>query len=105
MRWGAHSAEFVRPVHSVVLLYGDEVVPVEVLGLASGRVTSGHRFHSPKPITLKDAKSYESKLRRARVVADFAKRRETDSCRGDCCRGGGRRGLPRTDRRGRCWMR
>jgi glycyl-tRNA synthetase beta chain len=76
MRWGAHSAEFVRPVHSVVLLYGDEVVPVEVLGLASGRVTSGHRFHSPKPITLKDAKSYESKLRRARVVADFAKRRE-----------------------------
>jgi glycyl-tRNA synthetase beta chain len=76
MRWGAHSAEFVRPVHSVVLLYGDEVVPVEVLGLASGRVTSGHRFHSPKPITLKDAKSYVSKLRRARVVVDFAKRRE-----------------------------
>jgi len=76
MRWGASSAEFVRPVHSVVLLYGDEVVPVEVLGLAAGRVTSGHRFHSPKPITLKDAKGYESRLRRAKVVVDFAKRRE-----------------------------
>jgi glycyl-tRNA synthetase beta chain len=76
MRWGARSAEFVRPVHSVVLLYGDEVVPVEVLGLASGRVTSGHRFHSPKPLTLKTAKGYESKLLRARVVVDFAKRRE-----------------------------
>jgi glycyl-tRNA synthetase beta chain len=76
MRWGAHSAEFVRPVHSVVLLYGDEVVPMEVLGLESGRVTSGHRFHSPKPITLKAAKGYETKLRRAKVVADFAKRRE-----------------------------
>ncbi|HEY0801290.1 MAG TPA: glycine--tRNA ligase subunit beta [Steroidobacteraceae bacterium] len=76
MRWGARSAEFVRPVHSVVLLYGDEVVPVEVLGLASGRVTSGHRFHSPKPITLKGAKGYESKLRRAKVIVDFAKRRE-----------------------------
>ncbi|MDP9010669.1 MAG: glycine--tRNA ligase subunit beta [Pseudomonadota bacterium] len=76
MRWGARSAEFVRPVHSVVLLYGDEVVPVEVLGLAAGRVTSGHRFHSPKPITLKTAKGYESKLRRAKVVVDFAKRRE-----------------------------
>jgi glycyl-tRNA synthetase beta chain len=76
MRWGAHSAEFVRPVHSVVLLYGDEVVPIEVLGLESGRVTSGHRFHSPKPITLKRAKGYEAKLRRAKVIADFAKRRE-----------------------------
>jgi len=76
MRWGAHSAEFVRPVHSVVLLYGDEVVPMEMLGLQSGRVTSGHRFHSPKPITLKGAKGYETKLRRAKVIADFAKRRE-----------------------------
>jgi glycyl-tRNA synthetase beta chain len=76
MRWGAHSAEFVRPVHSVVLLYGDEVVPVELLGLQSGRVTSGHRFHHPKPISLKSAKGYEAKLRRAKVIADFAKRRE-----------------------------
>jgi glycyl-tRNA synthetase beta chain len=76
MRWGAHSAEFVRPVHSVVLLYGDEVVPVQVLGLVAGRVTLGHRFHAPKPITLKGAKGYESKLLRGRVVVDFAKRRE-----------------------------
>jgi glycyl-tRNA synthetase beta chain len=76
MRWGAHSAEFVRPVHSVVLLFGDEIVPVEVLGLASGRATSGHRFHAPKPITLKNAKSYETQLLRAKVVADFGKRRE-----------------------------
>jgi glycyl-tRNA synthetase beta chain len=52
------------------------VVPVEVLGLASGRVTFGHRFHSPRPITLKSARGYESKLRRARVVASFSKRRE-----------------------------
>jgi glycyl-tRNA synthetase beta chain len=76
MRWGAHSAEFVRPVHSVVLLYGDEVVPIELLGLQSGRITSGHRFHHPKPISLKSAKGYEAKLRRAKVIADFAKRRE-----------------------------
>ena len=76
MRWGAHSAEFVRPVHSVVLLYGDEVVALELLGLHSGRITSGHRFHHPKPISLKSAKGYEAKLRRAKVIADFAKRRE-----------------------------
>lgn len=77
MRWGAHSAEFVRPVHSVVLLYGDEVVPIELLGLQSGRITAGHRFHSPKPISLKSAKGYEARLRRAKVIADFAIRRET----------------------------
>ncbi|MEO7206086.1 MAG: glycine--tRNA ligase subunit beta [Steroidobacteraceae bacterium] len=76
MRWGAHSAEFVRPVHSVVLLYGDEVVPLELLGLQSGRVTSGHRFHHPEPLSLKSAKGYEAKLRRVKVIADFSKRRE-----------------------------
>jgi glycyl-tRNA synthetase beta chain len=76
MRWGDHSAEFVRPVHSLVLLYGDEIVPIELLGLQSGRVTAGHRFHHPKPISLKGAKGYEAKLRRAQVIADFAKRRE-----------------------------
>src|SRR6202020_2026337 len=68
--------EFVRPVHSVVLLYGDEVVPIELLGLQSGRITSGHRFHHLKPISLKRAKGYEATLRRAKVIADFAKRRE-----------------------------
>jgi len=75
MRWGARSEEFVRPVHGVVLLYGDTVVPAEVLGLRAGRVTFGHRFHAPKPITLKSPKGYESRLRRAKVVADFAERR------------------------------
>jgi glycyl-tRNA synthetase beta chain len=76
MRWGARTEEFVRPVHGVVLLYGDTVVPAEVLGLRAGRVTFGHRFHAPKPITLKSPSGYESRLRRAKVVADFAKRRE-----------------------------
>ncbi len=76
MRWGARSAEFVRPVHSVVLLYGEEVVPVEVLGFASGRVTFGHRYHSPRPVALKSAKGYQGRLRRAKVIADFGERRE-----------------------------
>jgi glycyl-tRNA synthetase beta chain len=76
MRWGARTAEFVRPVHGVVLLYGETVIPAEVLGLETGRVTFGHRFHAPKPITLKSAAGYESRLRRAKVVADFGMRRE-----------------------------
>ena len=76
MRWGSRTAEFVRPVHTVVLLYGETVVPAEVLGLPTDRVTFGHRFHAPRPIALKSAKGYESRLRRAKVVADFAARRE-----------------------------
>jgi glycyl-tRNA synthetase beta chain len=76
MRWGARSAEFVRPVHAVVLLHGETVIPVEILGLASGRVTQGHRFHAPKPIALKSAKGYAGRLHKAKVVVDFAKRRE-----------------------------
>jgi glycyl-tRNA synthetase beta chain len=76
MRWGTRTAEFVRPVHSVVLLYGESVVPAVVLGLPTGRVTFGHRFHAPRPISLKSATGYESRLRRAKVVANFATRRE-----------------------------
>jgi glycyl-tRNA synthetase beta chain len=76
MRWGSRTAEFVRPVHGVVLLYGDAVVPARVLDLESGRITFGHRFHAPKPISLSSAKGYQGRLRRARVVADFAERRE-----------------------------
>lgn len=76
MHWGARTAEFVRPVHGVILLYGETVIPAEVLGLPTGRVTFGHRFHAPKPIVLKSAKDYESRLRRAKVVADFGARRE-----------------------------
>ena len=75
MRWGTRSAEFVRPVHGVVLLYGDVVVPAEVLGLRSGCVTRGHRFHAPKPITLHSARGYASRLRRAKVIVDFAARK------------------------------
>jgi glycyl-tRNA synthetase beta chain len=76
MRWGTRTAEFVRPVHSVVLLYGETVIPAQVLGLDAGRATFGHRFHAPKPIALKSPTGYESRLRRAKVVADFAARRE-----------------------------
>ncbi|GAC1665500.1 MAG: glycine--tRNA ligase subunit beta [Steroidobacteraceae bacterium] len=76
MRWGSRGGDCVRPVHGVVLLYGETVIPAEVLGLKTGRITFGHRFHAPKPITLKSAPGYESRMRRAKVVADFATRRE-----------------------------
>jgi glycyl-tRNA synthetase beta chain len=77
MRWGALSDEFVRPVRSVILLFGDDVIAASVLGLDTGRVTLGHRFHAPRPLIVKSPRSYESQLRRAMVIADFAKRRDS----------------------------
>ncbi len=77
MRWGAGTAQFVRPVHWVVLLHGEEVVPCELFGLQAGRVTRGHRFHAQKPIALRSPGGYLAALeRRGHVVADFGARRE-----------------------------
>ena len=71
------TAEFVRPVHWVVMLHGDEIVPGEILGLAAGRMTRGHRFHAPKPIALRSPGGYLAALeRRGHVLADFEARRE-----------------------------
>ncbi|MDP9066294.1 MAG: glycine--tRNA ligase subunit beta, partial [Pseudomonadota bacterium] len=76
MRWGAHAVEFVRPVRGVVLLFGEEVVPVEILGLASGRQSAGHRFHSPRLVSIRSPQSYQRQMRRAKVIVDFSERRE-----------------------------
>jgi glycyl-tRNA synthetase beta chain len=77
MRWGAGSAQFVRPVHWVVMLHGDDVVPCELFGIQAGRMTRGHRFHAPKPIALRSPGVYLASLeRRGHVLADFELRRE-----------------------------
>ena len=77
MRWGAGTAEFVRPVHWVVLLFGADVIETEVLGIATGRVTRGHRFHSSGPITLSSPEEYTDKLlKEGHVMADFELRKQ-----------------------------
>jgi glycyl-tRNA synthetase beta chain len=76
MRWGAADAQFVRPVHGLVMLHGEDVVPGEVLGLRSGRITAGHRFLGERSIVLARADEYEARLQSAgKVVASFAARR------------------------------
>lgn len=75
MRWGDLDAEFVRPVHWLVLLHGKSVIKTELLSVKSGRKTYGHRFHHPGPISLVDASSYEKQLKKGYVIADFDKRR------------------------------
>ncbi len=76
MRWGAGVAEFVRPVHWIVLLHGEDVVPAEILGVATGRTTRGHRFHHPAAIELPRPDAYLPLLEKAHVLADFVTRRE-----------------------------
>ena len=75
MRWGNSTAEFIRPVHTVTLLLGDDVVPATILGKESGRVSYGHRFHAPGLVEIKNADAYLSTLEQFYVIADFAKRK------------------------------
>lgn len=77
MRWGNGVAEFVRPVHWVVLLFGLDVIQAEILGIQTGRETRGHRFHSPGGIVLHSAGEYAGKLLdEGHVLVDFDVRRE-----------------------------
>jgi glycyl-tRNA synthetase beta chain len=77
MRWSDLDVEFARPVHWLVLLYGNDLVATEALGVASGRMTRGHRFHKPEAIRLDSAAEYATALYGSgHVVADFDARRE-----------------------------
>ncbi len=69
MRWGNNDAEFVRPLHWVVILFGKEVIDCDVMGVKSGRITYGHRFHHPDAIEIKNAdiSQYKNKLKQAKV--------------------------------------
>jgi glycyl-tRNA synthetase beta chain len=76
MRWGDHDFAFVRPVHWLVLLHGDQVIAGELFGVKSGRQSRGHRFMHPAPVHLADADSYADALRAANVLADPDERRQ-----------------------------
>ncbi|MGI4732648.1 MAG: glycine--tRNA ligase subunit beta [Janthinobacterium lividum] len=79
MRWGAaststESLRWVRPLHGIVALLGEDVVPVEIAGIVAGATTLGHRFHHPGPITIGSAHDYAAKLRACHVLIDPAER-------------------------------
>jgi glycyl-tRNA synthetase beta chain len=77
MRWGDGDAQFVRPAHRLSMLHGERLVAGNVLGLASGRNTLGHRFMSAGEIALTSAETYQAQLEtQGRVIADFAARRQ-----------------------------
>ena len=76
MRWGDSDHQFVRPVHGLVQLHGNRVVPGEVLGLTSRTITRGHRFLSSGDITIANADTYADVLKtQGKAIASFAERR------------------------------
>lgn len=77
MRWADLDSQFVRPVHWVVLLFGNDVIDAEILSVRSGRETRGHRFHHPESITIPSPKEYEMLLEtHGKVIVDFERRKE-----------------------------
>lgn len=76
MRWGDKETQFIRPVHTVTMLYGTELVPGTILGIESARTVRGHRFMGEAEITLEKADQYPEILQqRGKVIADYETRK------------------------------
>ena len=78
MRWGKSDFEFVRPIRNILCLFGDQVVPITVDGVAATNTTWGHRLHHrqhPAPVRIPSPEGYEAALEAAGVVASVAVRR------------------------------
>jgi len=75
MRWGDHDFAFVRPVHWLVILHGEQIVDAEIFGIKSGRESRGHRFMHPQAVAIASPDAYVDTLRAANVLADPAERR------------------------------
>ena len=79
MRWGAASQSmtalrWVRPLHGIVALLGEDIVQVQIEGVSAGATTVGHRFHHPGPITIGSTQDYAEKLRACHVIVDHEER-------------------------------
>ncbi len=76
MRWGNSEIEFVRPIKWVLILFGDDAINCEIMGVTSGKESYGHRFHHPDAITIKKPENYIDRLKQeAHVLADYNERR------------------------------
>ncbi len=76
MRWGNGSAEFVRPIHWICMMLGEQVVAGDIFGVTIGQVTFGHRFHAPGPVLVPTPSHYPALLRKQGYVEpSFGERR------------------------------
>lgn len=76
MRWGNHTQKFIRPVHSVMMLYGEQIIDATILGCKTSNKTRGHRFLHSGWIEVSSPAHYLDALRNAFVIADFSERKE-----------------------------
>lgn len=77
MHWGDKREEFVRPVHTLCMLYGDNLIDGTILGVKSSKTIKGHRFMGQKEITVNDTHSYLQTLReQGAVIADYEERKQ-----------------------------
>lgn len=76
MFWGNHDFKYIRPIHWLISLLGDEIVPFEVVGVKADRITRGHRFLGAQEITINHADDYEAALAKEYVIADQEKRKQ-----------------------------
>jgi len=77
MRWGTLSISFARPIHTVLALLGNKIIPFTVGDIKSGRMTLGHRFMASGRIRVDHPKEYIKKLREAHVLADIRARKKS----------------------------
>lgn len=75
MRWGANKTQFIRPVHTVTILFGSELVEGEILGKQVSNQLQGHRFHHPEKISIDHADDVFDVLKSAYVIADYEQRK------------------------------
>jgi len=77
MRWGASRAEFVRPIHWLCIVYGEEAIAETVFDLRADRLSRGHRFHCNKSLNITSASAYETILQeQGKIIADYDKRQQ-----------------------------
>jgi glycyl-tRNA synthetase beta chain len=76
MRWGAERIQFIRPVHTLTMLYGEQIIAGEALGINSSNQVQGHRFHYEGLLTIAHANDYVAELAKAFVEVDFKQRQE-----------------------------
>jgi len=74
MRWGSSRTQFIRPVHTLTIMFGDKVIAGETLEVSSSNVVTGHRFHHEGLVALTHADEYEEKLNTAFVQVDYEQR-------------------------------
>ena len=76
MRWGSERIQFIRPVHTLTLMYGEQVIAGSALGVNSSNQVQGHRFHHQGLVTLKHANDYQAELLKAYVEVDYQARQD-----------------------------